>query len=102
MKATSRLVRVAMVASVVAVAVACGGTDDDELTVTSEVVAGSRAPDLRVLAPEGEGPWPVVVALHGLDGTGQDMVELGTQLAQAGVVVYSDGRGVLWNTGRSY
>jgi dienelactone hydrolase len=78
-----------MVASLATVAVACGGGGDDELTVTSQVVADPLAPELRVLAPDGEGPWPVVVALHGLGGTGQDMVELGTRLAQDGVVVFA-------------
>jgi dienelactone hydrolase len=89
MKRIARFVRFAMVASLATVAVACGGGGDDELTVTSQVVSDATAPDLRVLAPEGEGPWPVVVALHGLGGTGQDMVELGLRLAEAGVVVFA-------------
>jgi dienelactone hydrolase len=89
MKRIARFVRFAMVASLATVAVACGGGGDDELTVTSQVVSDATAPDLRVLAPEGEGPWPVVVALHGLGGTGHDMVELGLRLAEAGVVVFA-------------
>jgi dienelactone hydrolase len=83
-----RFVRFVMVASLATVAVACGGGGDDELTVTSQVVPDPTTPELRVLAPDGEGPWPVVVALHGFEGTGQDMVELGTRLAKAGVVVF--------------
>lgn len=88
MKGIPRFVRIAMVASLATVAVACGGGGDDVLTVTSQVVSDPTTPDLRVLAPDGEGPWPVVVALHGFGGTGQDMVELGTRLAKAGVVVF--------------
>ena len=87
MKGICRFVRFATVASLVTVAVACSG-GDDQLTVTSQVVSDPTTPELRVLAPDGEGPWPVVVALHGFGGTGQDMVELGTRLAQAGVVVF--------------
>jgi dienelactone hydrolase len=88
MKGIPWFVRFAMVASLATVAVACGGGGEDELRVTSQVVSDSTTPDLRVLAPAGEGPWPVVVALHGFGGTGQDMVELGTRLAKAGVVVF--------------
>jgi len=44
---------------------------------------------LRVLALDGDGPWPVVFALHGSGGTGQDMVALGTRLAKAGIVVFA-------------
>ena len=47
------------------------------------------APALRVLAPDGKGPWPVVVALHGYGGTGRDMVELATRVARAGAVVFA-------------
>jgi dienelactone hydrolase len=46
-------------------------------------------PDIRVLAPEDEGPWPVVVALHGVGGSSAGMVELATRLASAGVVVFA-------------
>jgi dienelactone hydrolase len=89
MNIIARLVRLAVVASLVTVAVACGGKSDDVLTVTSQVVSDPTTPELRVLAPEGKGPWPVVMALHGLGGTGQDMVALGTRLAKAGIVVFA-------------
>jgi dienelactone hydrolase len=89
MKGIPQFVRFAMVAVLATMAVACGGGGDNEVTVTSQVVPDPTAPELRVLAPDGEGPWPVVVALHGLGGTGQDMVELGTRLAEAGVVVFA-------------
>jgi len=76
-----------LVAAVVSVAVACGAGGGQEQTVTSHVVSDPTAPDLRVLAPDGKGPWPLVVALHGVGGTATDMVELATRLAAAGVVV---------------
>lgn len=77
-----------LVAALVPGASACGGGDAGELPVTSRVLSGPTGPDVRVLAPDGEGPWPVVVALHGFGGTGRDMVELATRLAEAGVVVF--------------
>jgi dienelactone hydrolase len=89
MKGIPRLAVFAVCACLATVAVACGGGGHKELTVTSEFVPDPTTSELRVLAPEGEGPWPVVLALHGLGGTGQDMVELGTRLAKAGVVVFA-------------
>ena len=84
----SLYVRIASVALLATVTAACGGGGDDELKVTSQVVSDPTAPALRVLAPDGEGPWPVVMALHGYKGSGQDMVALATRLAKAGVVVF--------------
>jgi poly(3-hydroxybutyrate) depolymerase len=87
-----RVARVAAVACVAATsAVACGGRGGDErgLTVTSQVVSDSTTQDVHVLAPEARGTWPVVVALHGIGGSGQDMLELGTRLARAGAVVFT-------------
>ncbi|RYP86699.1 hypothetical protein EKO23_08530 [Nocardioides guangzhouensis] len=84
-----------MLAALLLVA-ACGGGADDgtngragrEPAVTAHVVPDPTAPDLRVLAPAGAGPWPVVVALHGYEGTGQDMVALATRVARTGAVVF--------------
>jgi dienelactone hydrolase len=84
-----RLLRFAMVAFLATAAAACGKSGDDERTITAQVVSDATTRDLQLLAPDGEGSWPVVVALHGLGGTGQDMVELGTRLAKAGVVVFA-------------
>ncbi len=43
-----------------------------------------RLPFLFVL-PEGTGPFPVVLFQHGLDGTRQDLVKVGSDLAKAGL-----------------
>jgi dienelactone hydrolase len=87
----ARFVRLATVACVaVMLAVECGGQGGKRgLTVTSQVVSDSATRDLRVLAPQDEGTWPVVVALHGVGGSGEDMVELATRLATAGAVVFA-------------
>jgi dienelactone hydrolase len=61
---------------------------DRGLAVSAHVVPDPTVPELRVLAPDGDGPWPVVVALHGSGGRGQDMVELATRVARAGAVVF--------------
>jgi dienelactone hydrolase len=87
MDGIARFVGLAVGVSLSVGLVACGD-DDDEQSVTSEVVSDPMSPDLRVLAPEGGGPWPVAFALHGIGGTGEDMVELGTRLAEEGVVVF--------------
>jgi dienelactone hydrolase len=44
---------------------------------------------MLVFAPDGEGSWPVIVAFHGIDGTGRDMAELSTRLAGEGAVVFA-------------
>ena len=42
-----------------------------------------------MFTPEAKGSWPVVFALHGVGGSGQDMAELGTRLATEGAVVFT-------------
>ena len=68
-------------------AAACGAGSDDEPaatpSVTTQVVPDPRVPEMRVVAPAGDGPWPVVVALHGIGGTGQDMLELATHIVHS-------------------
>jgi dienelactone hydrolase len=73
-------------------AVGCGGGDDartDESSVTSEVVSDATTQDVHVFAPQDAGASPVVVALHGIDGSGEDMGEVATRLAGAGMVVFA-------------
>lgn len=68
-------------------AAACTGGGPDD--VTSEVVSSEAAGDMLVVAPEGEGPWPVIVAYHGIGGTADDMAELASRLAREGTVVFA-------------
>jgi dienelactone hydrolase len=83
-----RLVRVMLVAACAGLFAACAGADPGS-EVTSQVVSDPTTQDIVVFAPEGEGPWPVVFALHGIDGAGRDMDELATRLAAAGLVVFA-------------
>jgi dienelactone hydrolase len=55
----------------------------------TEAVSNETTAEMLVFAPEDEGPWPVIVAYHGVDGTAQDMAELGTRLAEEGSVVFA-------------
>ena len=64
-------------------------SEDGEFHVTSEVVSHEATKDMLVFAPDAEGPWPVVVAFHGIGGTGQDMAEIATRLAREGSVVFA-------------
>ena len=57
--------------------------------VVSEVLAGPSTQEVLVFAPEDEGNWPVVFALHGINGRAEDMAELGRRLAARGVVVFA-------------
>jgi polyhydroxybutyrate depolymerase len=55
--------------------------------------------------PDGSGPWPLVIALHGHGGTAENMERL-TGLMQYGkaqgfAVAYPDGIGKAWDDGRS-
>jgi len=68
---------------------ACGGNDDNSMTVTTEVISDPTTQSIQVLAPETKGSWPVVLMLHGLNGKGEDMVELGSRIARAGALVYA-------------
>jgi dienelactone hydrolase len=65
------------------------GSEDGEFRVTSEVVSHGGRKDMLVFAPDAEGRWPVVVAFHGVGGTGQDMAEIATRLAREGSVVFA-------------
>jgi fermentation-respiration switch protein FrsA (DUF1100 family) len=57
--------------------------------VTSEVVSHGATPDMLVFPPDAEGPWPVIVAFHGIGGTGDDMAEIASRLAREGSVVFA-------------
>jgi dienelactone hydrolase len=72
-------------------AVACGEAGDSARTgahsVTSQVVSDPTTQDVHLFAPQDVDAAPVVVALHGIDGSGQDMGPFATRLARAGMVV---------------
>ena len=61
MASIARFVRMAAVACAAAATVAaCGGSGGHQrLTVTSRVVSDPTTQDIRVLAPEAKGNWPV-------------------------------------------
>lgn len=70
---------------------ACGDNDSQDagFAVTTEVVSHETTRDVLVFAPDSSGPWPVVLVMHGVRGTGQDMAEVATRLAAKGFVVFS-------------
>ncbi len=84
-----RKVLVLLCAALLALA-SCGqNTKDGGLKVTSVVVSDATTQDVLVVAPEAQGSWPVVLALHGVDGSGGDMAEIATRLGRAGSVVFA-------------
>ena len=57
--------------------------------VFSEVISHETTQDISVWAPEADGPWPVVYALHGLGGDWGSWSETAETLAGQGVVVFA-------------
>ncbi len=66
---------------------------------------GGRERTAWLYTPEGNGPWPLVMALHGGGGKGKTMEKLtsfGALGRSAGFAVcYPDGVGKSWNDGRN-
>jgi dienelactone hydrolase len=71
--------------------VGCGSTSDPEppFAVTSTVLAQPTGENVAVFAPEGEGSWPVVYALHGLGSEWQRLEGTASELASHGTVVFA-------------
>ena len=74
--------------------VACSDENDtsdggDVYEVTTTVVSHETTQDIWVSAPEAEGPWPIIYALHGTGGTGDGLAETAGELARHGYVVFS-------------
>jgi dienelactone hydrolase len=65
------------------------GESDSAYDVTTQVVSHESTRDIQLFEPRGEGPWPVVFALHGINGSGEDMTEIGTRLASNGLLVFA-------------
>jgi dienelactone hydrolase len=63
--------------------------DNGLLSVRSADLSSATRQDVHVFAPEGNGRWPVVVALHGIGGSARDLSTLATRLAGAGTVVFA-------------
>jgi dienelactone hydrolase len=81
---------IVLLSAAVLVLAACGqDAGDAGFPVTREVVSHETTQDMLVFSPDAEGPWPVVVAFHGIGGTAQDMAEMATRLAREGSVVFA-------------
>jgi dienelactone hydrolase len=82
-----RLMAMVGVATVMA---ACGsngsGAPHD---VRSLTVSDATTQDILLFEPDAEGSWPVVLALHGKDGTADDMAPLAERVAATGAVVFA-------------
>ena len=57
--------------------------------VTSTVVSHETTQDIWVWAPDADGSWPIVYALHGTGGTGDGLAVTATELASHGYVVFA-------------
>jgi len=86
---TARSVHAAVVLILVmALTAACGGKDSF-YEVKTTVVSHANTQDITVFEPQGTGPFPIVLALHGINGKGSDLTELATRLARTGLVVFA-------------
>lgn len=57
--------------------------------VVTSGLSGEDTQEIVVWAPDADGSWPVVYALHGTGGDAQGLAELATVLAGQGVVVFA-------------
>ncbi len=90
MVATRRAGLTAALACALLLAASCGSDDSgNAIPVTSTVVSDPSTQDIHVFSPDADGPWPVVIAFHGINGKGEDMSELSTRLARGGTVVFA-------------
>ena len=81
---------IVFLSTAVLVLASCGKDSSNAgFEVTSEVVSDATTQDVLVVAPDAQGSWPVVLALHGVDGSGGDMGEIATRLGQEGTVVFA-------------
>ena len=78
----------AAVSCALMIVAACGG-DDSTKAVTSTVVSDPTTQEILVFSPEDTGAWPVVLAMHGLNGKNEDMAELSRRVAEGGNVVFA-------------
>ncbi len=69
----------------------CGSSSEMPYEVTRAVVSNETTQEILVFAPDEEegGAWPVVIALHGRDGSAEHMAETSLRLAERGMVVFA-------------
>jgi len=90
------------VAPTTATTVALQGHGPFEVTTT--VVSHETTRDIYVWAPDVDGAWPIVYALHGMGGSGQDLAATATELASHGNVVFAPDWDVFapdWGSGQT-
>ncbi len=83
-----RLLVVAALTLAALIAACSSSAEDANLEVSSSTVSDASTKDVTVWRPAGDGPWPVVVALHGLGGVRGDLDALAEALAARGMVVF--------------
>jgi dienelactone hydrolase len=86
------LARRLLTVTVLALAALTAGCSSSEVDqrheVTSRTTSDASTRDITVWRPADDGPWPVVVALHGLGGVRGDLDALAQALAARGMVVF--------------
>lgn len=72
------------------VTVACGDDDGEgRYEVTTQTVSDPTTQDILLLEPDAEDRWPVVLALHGIDGDAEQMAPLAERVAATGALVFA-------------
>ena len=92
--ATSQATTTTLAPSITAIvaattAVASAPVEAKYPVVVTSGLSGEDTQEIMVWAPEADGSWPVVYALHGTGGDAQGLAELATVLAGQGVVVFA-------------
>jgi dienelactone hydrolase len=100
MRYATRVLTLVLLAAAGLAAASCSDdqTGSASLPVTTDVVSAPTTTDIWVTGPEGAGPWPIVYAMHGIGGTGEEMSDLASHLAGSGVVVFSPTYHTDWST----
>ena len=83
------------------VAPASAAAQEGEPGIVTDIVSHELITDIHVWAPDGEGPYPIVYALHGTGvDYGSDWGVIAEKLARAGVVTFAiDYHASDWQTG---
>ncbi len=63
--------------------------DHGPFEVTTTMVSHETTQDIWVWAPDADGSWPIIYALHGTGGTGDGLATTASKLASHGYVVFS-------------